>query len=380
MHYGEGMCKMNKFKFSVGGTEFTIQDLGSDLNKQFVQLHEHFLAKQPFNYLDLDVAAQKYFASHPRDFAAHDAFFNNFTIIWRWLLELGHYVAAEEVWEFAMAPAIAWENAHPAQRLHKGTPYYFRGMTVILRGDLDRGFLLMHQALAEDIETFQEPLPNTPSSAFATLDYQKQDQAFRNEVQDTATFLDELLVKYRHTRRKSLTLDEFRNRFFNTTELRDPIFLFVFALFKLKTLLKKVTLGLRTNDFAGLLESGLLFDICLVVDSAIHCKNPASWKFIDHVAYLSSASLLDLNQARLSELNNAFRLDFANTINNLLAGTWKFSDGLAPSEAEVDVALTYGIRNLSAHRVQSIPVMYNRFEDISQRTMNTLFLVVESLY
>lgn len=371
---------MNEFKFSVAGTEFTIQDLGNDLNKQFVQLHEHFLVKQPFNYPELDVAAQKYFASHPRDFAAHDAFFNNFTIIWRWLLELGHYVAAEQVWEFAMAPAIAWENTHPAQRLHKGTPYYFRGMTVILRGDLDRGFLLMHQALAEDMETFQEPLPDTPASAFATLDYQKQDQAFRHEVQDTAAFLNELLAKYRHTRRKSLTLDEFRNRFLSTTELRDPIFLFVFALFKLKTLLKKVTLGLRANDFAGLLESDLLFDICLVIDSAIHCKNPASWKFVDQLAYLSAASLLALNQARLSQLNNAFRLDFANTIDNLLDGTWRFRDGLAPSEAEVDVALAYGIRNLSAHRVQSIPVMYDRFGDISQRTMNTLFLVVESLY
>lgn len=106
---------MNNFRFTVGSTEFTIQDLGNDLNKQFAQLHEHFLTKKPFNYLELDVAAQKYFESHLGDFAAHDAFFNNFTIIWRWLLGLGYHAAAEEVWEFAMGPAIEWENTHPTQ-------------------------------------------------------------------------------------------------------------------------------------------------------------------------------------------------------------------------------------------------------------------------
>lgn len=371
---------MSNFKFTIGKTEFTIQDLGNDLNREFIHLHQHFLTKQPFNYLELDIAAQKYFDSHPGDFVAHNAFFNNFTIIWRWLLELGYFGAAEEVWESAMAPAIRWESTHPSRRLHKGTPYYFRGMTVILRGDIARGFLLMHQALTEDVETFQTPFPDTPANAFVTLNYQKQDQAFRNEVQDTANFLDELLVEYRRTRGKTLTLDEFRNHLFKVADLRDSVFLLVFALFRAKAILKRVRPDLRMNDFAGLLESGLLFDICLVVDSAIRYKNHTKWKFADHVEFLSSALRFNLNKDRLSKLNSAFRQDFMNVTSTLIAGTWKFGDGLALSEAEVDMALAYGLRNLSAHRIESFPVIYEKFNDISQRVMNVLFLVAETLY
>jgi len=371
------------FKFNVGDTEFTIQDLGDSLNQGFINLHKHFLTKEPFNYLEFDKAAHSYFDSHVGDWAAHNAFFNNFTIIWRWLLEMGHFVAAENVWEFALASANSWENAHRSRRLHKGTPYYFLGMTVVLRGDLDRGFLLMHQALDEDIQSSGTSSPDTPASAFATLDYRKQDQAFRNSVQDTATFLDQLLTEYRQARGKTLTLDAFRDRLFNIAHLRDPLFLLVFALFKMKTLLTGLRPVLRTNEFAGLLETGLLFDLCLVIDSVIGYKNLRSWRFIDHLAYLSSACQFNLSRDRLTQLNSAwgqdFR-DFPNVANALLSGTFSFQDGLRLCPAEVDVALAYGLRNLGAHRVVGLPVIYEKFEDVSHRTMNVLFLAVEHLY
>lgn len=253
---------MSQFKFEIDRTEFTIQDVGGFLNQEFVHLHEHFLTKQPFDYLQFEKAAHSYFDSNIGVWDAHDAFFNNFTIIWRWLLELGRFAAAEDIWEFALTSATNWEINHPSQRLHKGTPYYFWG--------------------------------------------QKQDQAFRNKVQEVATFLDELLAEYRRARGKALTLDEFRVRLFDIADLRDPVFLFVFTLFKMKTLLRGVRLRLRTNDFADLLETGLLFDLCLVIDSVIGYKNRQSWRFIDHAAYLSLACQFNLNRDRLVQLNSAW--------------------------------------------------------------------------
>jgi len=383
MRNTRGGTGVSNFKFNIGLKEFIIQDLGNGLNQEFVQLHEHFLIKRPFNYLKLEKAAHSYFDSHIGEWNAHDAFFNNFTIIWRLLLELGRFIEAENVWEFALAPAINWENAHPSQRLHKGTPYYFRGMTVILRGDLDRGFLLMHQALAEDIESSGNPFPNSPANAFATLDYQKQDQAFRNKVQETADFLNELLAEYRRTRGKVITLDEFQDRLFRIADLRDPVFLFVFALFKMRTLLKGARPSLRTNDFAGILETGLFFNLCLVIDSIIRYKNQQSLRFIDHLAFLSCTCQFNLNRDRLKQLNSAFGqdfVDFPKVANELLAGTFSFKDGLVLSSPEVDVALVYGLRNLAAHRVESLPIIYQKFEDISQRVMNVLFLAAEYLY
>lgn len=169
---------MSQFKFEMGGTEYTIQHVGGFLNQEFVYLHKHFLHNQPFDRLQFEKAAHTYFDSHLRDWAAHDAFFNNFTIIWLRRLEQGHFAAAEDIWEFALTLASNWENNHPSNRLHKGTPYYFWGMTVVLRGDLDRAFLLMHQALHEDIESSGTAFPDTPASAFAILNHQKQAKHF----------------------------------------------------------------------------------------------------------------------------------------------------------------------------------------------------------
>lgn len=374
---------MDDFKFNVGGTGFTIQNLGDSLNQAFINLHRHLLLKEPFDYTQFNRAAHSYFARHVGDWPGHDAFFNNFTIIWRWLLELGHHTAAERVWDLALASASSWEDAHSSQRLHKGTPYYFRGMTVVLRGDLDRGFLLMHQAYDEDIRSKGTRDPDTPASAFVTLDYRKQDQAFRVIVEDTATFLDQLLVTYRQTRAKTLTLDDFRDRLFNVTDLRDPLFLLVFSLFKLKALLRGMKPILRTNEFAGLLEVGLLFDLCLVIDSVIGYRNQQSWRFIDRAASLSSAAQLSLSRDELAQLNRAFGQgfkNFPNVVDDVLRGTFLLPDGRALGAAETDVALAYGFRNLGAHRIEGLQTIYDEFEDISQRIMNVLFLAVEHLY
>jgi hypothetical protein len=62
-------------------------------------------------------------------------------------------------------------------------------MTVLLRGDLDHGYLLIHQAVLEDIETSGQPRPNTPGYALVSLDYNRVEQAFRQWVMAQAEFL-----------------------------------------------------------------------------------------------------------------------------------------------------------------------------------------------
>ena len=371
---------MTNYTFTLKDTNFTINDLGTTLNSEFVKFYTHIHMNQPFNYLDFDVATIKYFDSHNKDFTSHNAFFDNFTILWRFLTELGRFREAESVWEFAISPVKQWEKINSPKVIHKGTPYYFRAMSVILSGDLDRGFLLMHQALVEDIRTLGNQLPDTPANAFVTLDYQKVEQAFRNEVLDTANFLDEFLTNYRNKFGNVLTLNEFRHRLFNIASLRDSIFLLVFTLSKVKSLIKKIDSNLRTNDFAGLIEIGTLFDLCLVIDSVIHYKNTTNHKYIDHMEFLSNSCSFSLSIARLKEINTAFTGDFSGVVSRLLSGTWTFRDGTNLSLSELDLALSYGLRNFSAHRIESIPVIYKQFEDIFQRIINVLFLSIEKLY
>jgi len=273
-----------------------------------------------------------------------------------------------------------WERTNPTKHIHKGTPYYFWGMTAVLGGDLDRGFLLMHQALSEDVHLTGSSIPPTPAFAFVSLDYQKQDQAFRSKVQEIAKFLDSALEIYRKTRNHALTIGQFRSKLLQSAALLPVAFNFVFILFRLHMLLQKVESVVRRNDFAALLETNLLFNLCLVIDETIRNKNTGKWQFIDHAEFLSSASGLNIRRHHLREINAAFRNDFPLMIQNLFSKKFVFNDGQILCETGIGLALAYGFRNFGAHRVEGFPVVYQNFEEITQRLMNVLFLALEYLF
>jgi lipopolysaccharide biosynthesis regulator YciM len=63
------------------------------------------------------------------------------------------FFSAEQVWQLAVQIATQWETLNQSKyRIHKGAAYYFWAVTCILKEDLEKGFLLMHQALEEDME------------------------------------------------------------------------------------------------------------------------------------------------------------------------------------------------------------------------------------
>ena len=74
----------------------------------------------------------------------HDFFFQQFTPIWINLIQHSNYKEAEDVWQFALSIASRWEVHNP--QVHKGTPYYFLGVTQILANKLEDGFLSMQRA------------------------------------------------------------------------------------------------------------------------------------------------------------------------------------------------------------------------------------------
>lgn len=371
---------MPEFRCKIGKTEFTLNDLGKPLNEQFKLLHRSFLRGKPFNYATFERECHSYFDRNPQTSPADDLFFNNFTVIWRALLELKRFKSAEEVWNFALDCTYSYEESRKGQRRHKGTPYYFWGMTAILEGNIEKGVLLMHQALDEDIKTTNSLNPDTAARAFVFLDYGKQEQAFRYKVQEIASFLEKFLAQYRAKRKGQLTIDMFRSRFLEDPNLRDAAFAFVFVLFKIESLLKKELLNIRKNDFAGLLESGVIFDLCLILDAAIHYKNSSCWKFIDHAARLSSERRLSLTKDRLVEINSAYNKNFGIATTAVLGGSFSFLDGSRLSDAEGDIAVAYGFRNLGAHELVGAAFIYENFEVLVQRVLSSIFMAIECMY
>ena len=69
-------------------------------------------------------------------------------------------------------------------------------MNSIKSGDLEKGYALMHKALQEDIRTTEKTNPPTPALWFATADYSRMNQAFREWPLRQASFLSERLNHY----------------------------------------------------------------------------------------------------------------------------------------------------------------------------------------
>jgi hypothetical protein len=85
------------------------------------------------------------------------------------------------------------------QKNPQGAGYYFWAITCILKEDLEKGFLLMHQALEEDRKNVNSSYiqrRTTLAYSFVILDYKQQNQLFRKKVLEMAEFVEQRLNNY----------------------------------------------------------------------------------------------------------------------------------------------------------------------------------------
>jgi hypothetical protein len=358
---------------------FEILSLDPDIDQAFADLYRALVDQQPCGLSDFRQAALEFFDRARGDATLQDRFFSNFSALANLHFNNEHWHRAENVWRVALEPALEWESQNPREFIHKGTPFYFWGMAAISRGELDLGYTLMHQAFEEDIRTHHVEHPQSPASAFATLDYDNVNQAFRHWPLSLAEFVDGFLASYRASRGRILQLNELRTRFLAFPRSLDLVFLFVYTLGRLFLLDRVPDYALRSG-FSGQLETNLLFDLILIIDGTIRTHNPGQQSFSMNAVFLSGQANLDLKQQMLQEqINQAFDHDFEATLTSLLDGGFRFRDSTSPSPMAADLAIAYGLRNHGAHNVSSIPTVWQRFPDIRQSLFNVLFLTVEIL-
>jgi len=309
------------------------------------------------------------------DPSKHDEFFILFTPIWQDLIQKRRYFEAEDLWNFSLNITKKWEDN--VSRVHKGTPFYFRGVTQILNGKIDDGFLSMHQALQEDIETHGVDNPDTPAYAFTTLNVDKGDQFFRQEVSDTTEYLKNRITIYTKTRGGVLTYVDFRDKFLRNLSLREEVFRYIYYITKLKNLLR-MPLFLRNNEFSSLQISKMYFDLCLISEKVISFKNPDTsvWRFADQLIYLVNQGHLTHSTSDRSQIREDFQNDFSNTLDEILTSSYS----LSLSEIDEDYLLTYILRNFAAHNIEQHQILNTSIEDLSQRIENSLFHTIEKIY
>ena len=122
------------------------------MNVQFQNLYDCYLTGRNLN---LDRFTNEYFNFFNQNLdmhALHDSYFNNFTIIWQFLLLQGSFFYAEQLWQIVIEKIVkVWENKDRNKEIHKGSAYYFWAITCILKEDFEKGFLLMHKALEDKL-------------------------------------------------------------------------------------------------------------------------------------------------------------------------------------------------------------------------------------
>lgn len=366
------------FNFLMNGLNYSLESLSPKLDLAFMHLYEAFAGPKPFDLRQFQEAVFE-FLDQNQNSRRHDNYFENFTILWTQYRDSGRYEQAEAVWDLALKSALLWEEQHPGAFVHKGTPFYFWGMTAILRGEIDRGYSLMHRALKEDERTDPLNFRQKPGFYFATLNYKEAGQAFRSWLMEQAKVLNEQLRSYNAFQKRNLTLDDFQSKFLSKPPSLEAISLLGYVIARLMRFEGIPGFALK-SDFAGQLEGNLLFDLVSIVDAAIHKKNPRKRQFIDHAEHLSRARGGNLTSARLGEMNGRFQDHFEETMTLLLDNGYKIEDGSPLDAADAAIGVTYGIRNKWAHGVPTATVIWKRFQEIRQRAFDTLFLTADFLY
>lgn len=384
----------------IGQNSFQLNGLGTQMNAGFENLYRINLHSTTTGLLvipsrlrfsqDFFHRSFDFFDTNGDDYETVDRYFNNFSIIYEYFLVKKLYAAAQQLWMDILDFVTQWETSRKVQsaplfRIHKGTPFYWMGGAAVLSGDLSKGFLLIHQALNEDIESFGS-VARTPAFLFVTLDYTQIAQYFYPILLDASNFLDMKLHTYRSSRGGTLLLNDFKSMFLeNIGDFKDVIFHFVYVLFQTKRLEIDVDRSWRINTFGSLLEATILFDICLVIESLLKNKDTTNYRqgqlpyFSNRIYFLSRECNLSLRSHRLQQIKNDAQ-DFRNTVENLLNSTYTMSSGHSLLPIEEDIAISYILRNFGAHTLQGQRIIYENFESLIQRVFNVLFFVIEKLY
>lgn len=329
----------------------------------------------------------EFFDKHKNDpHEVHDALFNNFSLFWYQVGNISSPLLAWNVYKKILSFVHEWEENNKPHKLHKGTPYYFYAVSCILMEDLDKGLLLMHQAYVEDQRAGKT---DTPASYFITLNSHPKEQFFRTKVIETTQFLDKLLEEYRTAHSTLLTIEILRERFLGKSPYEEESFFFVYCIFKLEKIIRKIEKEIRSNRIASHIETTSIFELCKLAEALLvnRIQPGQDIKFANRLGQFCQDRRVRLSIRQGSGHNNLGFLngerdsDFENTVKGLLNRTYQHTNFVTnPTPIEYDIALTYCLRNFGGHKIEDQEIIYVEFEKIIQAILNTIFYIIEKVY
>lgn len=169
-----------------------------------------------------------------------------------------------------------------------------------------------------------------------------------------------------------------RRRFLCSPPSTDAVFLLTYTIARLREV-ERLPDQAKRNPFVGQAQLNLLFDLLLVIDTAIKEKNSTERNFFSHALYLLDRAGHQLTQEQLAEVNHQFNDNFEATLGAALGGTLTLQS-LILDRLQCDVALAYGLRNRGAHNIETVPTIWNDFDPVQNTVFRTLCATIDFLY
>ena len=359
--------------------EIPFEDLGESMNSQLKKFYSyHYFESDTFNNVEFKNSISKFFDQYKSNYAMHSKFFRCFTIrapmnifYGKEILDETNVLLDDRSMNFALGIVKDFEKKKNV-KIHKGSPYQLLGQSYISDGTLLKGFLYVHQALKEDKRICHVG----EARSFITLDSPSP------TLKPIKEFIKERLTKYLDSTIGILTPEDFNN-FLKRKDFQDIVFQLIFTVFRIKEI-TDMDKELTESDFSALLERGILFDFCQVVDNILMRKTK-QLTFSGHLKFLSDNSFLKFDKQQNKDIKDLCGIvgdltanRFANNLQSILDSRYKFKDGTCLLGIEKDFVITYGFRNFGGHKIKSWSKIYKNFDPIIlEGVFNALFFSIE---
>jgi len=141
----------------------------------------------------------------------------------------------------------------------------------------------------------------------------------------------------------------------------------------------------KQNLFCSLIQTSSIFNLCLIIEEIIDNKNTNIYRkpfkyFSDQLEFLLSRTSLGLTKGTLEKINNNSNDDFEATLTDLLKPDPYTLNNIILTPIEEDIAIAHVFRNFGAHNIESHKIIYEKYDEITSRILNTLFFPIEKLY
>ncbi|TAL69527.1 MAG: hypothetical protein EPN82_06755 [Bacteroidetes bacterium] len=363
----------NKFTLIYTGTSFNLDKLGDEMDNAFKNLYSAMLGNNVLLKNEFINASFRFFDKNKNNIRAHNSYFSNFTPLLIYAQVVVKNKMDKQVWSLAQECVDFWDkDKDEKDKVHKGTLYYFFSEAYLDEWDLDKCFLLIHNAIDEDIRSSGILNPMTPAYRFATLTYDEGDR-LSNFTNFLIQIVKSYIIIFNKTYNKNLRFENINNLFFNKIILKDIVFLFSYLIARIYNL--KVSTKNIKNDLSNLFQINLLLSIAVIIEEIFEIiKSHKDISKLEEVFKLCKKCSIIFDKTK-----DLFDKSFDKQIDSALKNEFIYEDNKL-SQIEKDWLIYKNVRNKVAHNVFTSKVIAEYFDDILQSMFNVFFWIIENLY